>query len=196
MNPYDELGLSKTATQDEIRQQYKILAQQYHPDRGGDEEKFKKIKLAYELLNDLESRAYYDSTGEIPEVDNIRSEALGNLANILSQHLINLNVDTDDLILLMKRDIVKMKAALTTDIKTCGDFILKLEKILKKIKRKRQGENILKNFVEQQVTLRKNEMSMFTHRLSVCELMIEILEDYHFSLEEWTLLLAQQSTAS
>ena len=45
MNPYDELGVSVHATSEEIRQKYKTLAQIHHPDKGGDEETFKRIKL-------------------------------------------------------------------------------------------------------------------------------------------------------
>ena len=65
MNLYDELELSKDCTSEEIKQKYRLLAQIYHPDKAvfGDEEKFKRIKLAYETLSDPVKRAEYDSTG-------------------------------------------------------------------------------------------------------------------------------------
>lgn len=66
MNDYYEiLGVSKTATSDEIKKAYRTLAFKYHPDRNqGDkaaEEKFKKITEAYDVLSDDSKRRSYDS---------------------------------------------------------------------------------------------------------------------------------------
>ncbi len=66
-NYYDELGVSKSATLDEIKKAYRKLAIQYHPDKNsGDkaaEEKFKDISAAYEVLSDEKKRARYDQLG-------------------------------------------------------------------------------------------------------------------------------------
>lgn len=58
---YSTLGVAKTATQDEIKKAYRKLANKHHPDKGGDEEKFKSIKEAYETLSDENKRAAYDN---------------------------------------------------------------------------------------------------------------------------------------
>ena len=49
---YDILGVSKSASQDEIKKAFRKLAQKYHPDAGGDEDKFKEINEAYAVLSD------------------------------------------------------------------------------------------------------------------------------------------------
>ena len=57
---YTTLGVDKNASQEEIKKAYKTLANKHHPDKGGDQEKFKEISKAYEVLGDPSSRANYD----------------------------------------------------------------------------------------------------------------------------------------
>src|SRR5213075_2707203 len=65
---YETLGVSKTATEDEIRSAFRKLARKYHPDVAKDkkaaEEKFKQINEAYEVLSDPEKRTKYEQLGE------------------------------------------------------------------------------------------------------------------------------------
>lgn len=61
---YEILGVSKEASPDEIKRAYRKLALQYHPDKGGDQEKFKKLNEAYQTLSDPQKRAGYDQFGK------------------------------------------------------------------------------------------------------------------------------------
>ncbi len=61
---YSILGVSKTATEDEIKTAFRKLAHKYHPDKkGGDEKKFKEVSEAYAVLSDKKKRAEYDTYG-------------------------------------------------------------------------------------------------------------------------------------
>ncbi len=62
---YNILGVSKDASDDEIKKAYRKLAHQYHPDKaGGDENRFKEINEAYQVLSDKEKRSQYDQFGQ------------------------------------------------------------------------------------------------------------------------------------
>lgn len=63
---YEVLGISKSATEAEIKKAYRSLAMKYHPDKNKEkdaEAKFKEINEAYEILSDKDKRAKYDQFG-------------------------------------------------------------------------------------------------------------------------------------
>src|SRR5947209_10826370 len=60
---YEVLGVGKDASPDEIKKAFRRAAVQHHPDRGGDETKFKEINEAYEVLKDDAKRKRYDQFG-------------------------------------------------------------------------------------------------------------------------------------
>ena len=63
---YDQLGVARTATPDELKKAFRKLAMQFHPDRNSDagaETRFKQVNEAYEVLSDPEKRAVYDRFG-------------------------------------------------------------------------------------------------------------------------------------
>lgn len=90
---YEILGVSKTATAEEIKKAYRKVAMQFHPDRNpGDkaaEEKFKEAAEAYEVLSDADKKAQYDRYGHAGVSGNGRGGFSGsggmNMDDIFSQ---------------------------------------------------------------------------------------------------------------
>lgn len=76
-NFYDELGIPKTASQDEIKKAYRKMAMKWHPDKNQDNadatDKFQRISHAYSILSDPKKRDYYDRYGKVDE-DNFNFE--------------------------------------------------------------------------------------------------------------------------
>mgnify|MGYP005840903363 CR=1 FL=1 len=57
---YKVLGVSENASQEDIRKKYRSLSLKYHPDKGGDDKKFKELNEAYQILGNKENRDKYD----------------------------------------------------------------------------------------------------------------------------------------
>ena len=85
INPYRTLRLKKDASPDDIEAAYRRAARRTHPDRGGTEEKFRVVQLAYEVLRDPKRRAAFDATGDIGS--DRPDQSLVGIMELLSQSL-------------------------------------------------------------------------------------------------------------
>src|SRR3954471_9692450 len=67
---YKVLGVPASASKDEIRKAYRKLSKELHPDSGGDEERFKEVSAAYDVLGDEAKRKEYDDVRRLGPVGN------------------------------------------------------------------------------------------------------------------------------
>lgn len=74
---YKVLGVAKNASSDEIKRAYRRLAQEHHPDKGGNQEKFKEVNEAYQVLSDPQKKGQYDQFGTTFEQAQARGGAHG-----------------------------------------------------------------------------------------------------------------------
>jgi DnaJ-class molecular chaperone len=186
MTLYDELELTKGCTFDDIKHQYRILAQQHHPDKGGDVEKFKRIKFAYEVLSDPERRRVYDETASTDMPKDLRTEAITQLTHIFYKIMPNFDPDAGgNLIEAMKNEVSQMSLLIVLDQTTCKRFIKNLEGTRNKLKIKNPNEeNLILSLIEDQLIGRLADLKVFEERLQVTEIMTNMLTNYEFGFIE------------
>jgi curved DNA-binding protein CbpA len=189
MNLYQELELSPNCSQEDIKRQYRTMAHQHHPDRGGDAERFKRISLAYEVLSDPARRQEYDRTGQYHEDFTVRSEAIERLGNMINHYVPDLNSEIEDLIFKLRMDIQTATNTLENDIARCRNQINNSAVARNRLWVKKEAENFLKSFVEKLIERRETELTALVRRKKVFVLMLEILENYHFGPNEWRLAI-------
>lgn len=196
MTLYEELNLTPDCSFEEIKQQYRILARIHHPDLGGDEEKFKRIKFAYEILSDPKTREQYDETKSTNQPIIKRTEAIQELANIFNSIMANFDPNSNaNLISLMNDEVARVNLRVVTDINTCEKYISKLETVNNKIKVKDTNEdNIIESFVNQQIEWRKKDLDVFKTRLEIITIMLEILNNYEYGFLELINQLQESSS--
>jgi len=190
MTLYEELELQPNCSQEDIKQQYRTLAHQHHPDRGGDAERFKRISLAYEVLSDPERRARYDGTGQIDQDQGIRGEALERLGNMINHYVPNSNNELEDLIAKMRADINQAANQVGIELANNQRQIDNARIAHRKLRLKNTGENILKILVENLITRHESTAVVLLRRRLVLKLMSEMLDDYHYGDNEWLAALA------
>ena len=179
MNPYIQLDIPVDASLEEIKQRFRTLAHMHHPDKGGDEEVFKSIKLAYGILMDPIRRKQYDLTGDA-EIANIRDEAVTNIVQIILSIIPTFDPDQDDLIEIAKHKTNDMLTRENDQIANIQRDINNFEKVLTKLRIKNNGENILHNVIVNQIRDQRKDLLQNQQNVQVCTLMLEILKDYEY----------------
>lgn len=92
---YDELGVPRDATPEDIKRAYKRKAREHHPDRGGDNDQMARVNQAYAVLADPRKRDRYDKTGDgSPEVP-VAERARNLLYAIMSEALTKCDTKVD-----------------------------------------------------------------------------------------------------
>ena len=179
MNPYIQLDIPVDASLEEIKQRFRTLAHMHHPDKGGDEEVFKSIKLAYEILMDPIRRKQYDLTGDA-EIANIRDEAVTNIVQIIWSIITTFDPDQDDLIEIAKHKTNDMLTRENNQIADIQREINNFEKVITKLRIKNNSENILHNVIVNQIRDQRKNLLQNQQNVQVCTLMLEILKDYEY----------------
>lgn len=190
MNPYEILGVSIDATLEEIKSKYKQLANIHHPDKGGDEETFKLINLAYDILSDPIKRQNFQSDGIFFTDTSIEKDAHLKIEQLFFTHLENYNPDVGNFIQILNTDVQHQKQNVRKEIDNCKRYIFKLEKIKNKIKLKEEAQNIIEAIITKKIENCNRDLIRMGRDIQVLTNVENILNNYHYGDTDWFELLA------
>jgi len=185
MNPYKVLGVERTATVKQIKKAYKKLATKYHPDRpGGDVERFKDIKKAYEILMDKEARLYFDEHGEIQnqqKPSTIYELAIIKVMNHVASWIAISNVQAD-LVSHIIQNLNKEMNALKIEIQKGNQGIIQIEVARDRLKCD-SDDDVIGGFLDKKL----DDISEFFERsdkeTNVINKAIEIMKHYDWKAQ-------------
>ena len=175
-NLYDILGVKKTADAIEIKKAYRSRAQKSHPDRGGDEDEFHQISVAYQILSDKEKRKRYDETGEVnkpPSIEAMAQEVLISLFN----GVIEQGEFIGDIVKSLKKKIEAQQQAMQIEIPQRQEKIYKLQKLKNRII-SRKGDNFFAMALDARIDKIKNEITNLTQSIAVGAAALDMLANY------------------
>jgi curved DNA-binding protein CbpA len=181
---YGVLGVNPTATSGEIKAAYWRRAKDSHPDAGGSEQEFGRVKLAHDILSDPERRARYDRTGEVeePEPDNTEQGALGLIGMMLEAVLMS---DSDpiecDLVGVMKTQFLAQIGEVSRKLKVTRRSIERAERMRGRFRRNKPGDNTIERLLEWEIDVLKRSARMSEAALKQREQAIALLNDYDFA---------------
>lgn len=189
MDPFKILGVDRKATLKEIKQKYKQLANQHHPDKGGDEETFKLINLAYDILCDPIKKQNYIDSGVFYNDSTIHNDARIKVENLFLHFFSSHNPIMDDLLFMIMREIENQNQQVQGHITNCKNAISKLKLVKSKIHLKEGIENILENAINKTLDSWNLDIIKMDRELKVNEVSINILKNYHYGTGDWAELI-------
>jgi curved DNA-binding protein CbpA len=190
-NYYDTLGVNEDATNEEIKKAYRKKANEMHPDKGGSNEEFSRLSIAYKVLSDEDARKEYDSTGvtdDLPDevkaaINYIRNKFIS-LVNDICNTMDIESIETSNL-----RIIVKVSKAISSDIEMTkaaidrdNTLLSRLQKVSTKVttKGKTDKKNLFKSVtfemeetVQRHIAEMRNNMKMLDEANSLIKIYID-----------------------
>lgn len=176
---YTVLGLQKGASKDAIKKAYRKKVKKYHPDKGGDENTFRDIQEAYEVLSDDEKRAVYDLTGNIIK-ESLDTQAVELLAIEFKRVFDSL--DNKDLLirsvlsevkLRLKKEIEEKKRHIKYEQERYQFFLILKKRIKTK---KRKYRNIAREVIDNDIQYSRNGVLKLKQEIKTVEKAVHYLD--------------------
>lgn len=184
MSLYDDLGVNRDATAEEIRGAYRKRVMTSHPDRGGDREEFERVQNAYDVLSDPDRRARYDETGDEGGggPDNRFSEISAVIVTAFDHVVMQAGVRfrEADLIRQTCEALRQHKQGLEASIAQSNADRTKLKDMANRLSFDGDGPDILGNVMRQRIRNHENAIQAAQHKAQVIDQAIEYLNGYGF----------------
>lgn len=181
---YETLGISKSATQSEIKAAYRKMAVKYHPDKGGDPDKFVEVNLANEVLVNPSRRAKYDRGEGIGERGDPKTLLKERLTHMFFSLIDGVgDIDHEDLIELMGKNIKKVNEKIAQNVKNLDKDIKKLENIKSRISTE-EKENIFEIMLNARSHQLKTQIEDMEKEAKISKEMKKLLDKYSYKADE------------
>lgn len=183
MNPYKILNVPTDSTPEEIKKVYRKLSMIHHPDKGGNEDDFHKINLAYRVLSDNDKRRVYDEQEVILDEspDHVKNQVHGRLAVLFNEWL-DRSLKGEDLVLKdwMDEQLTDNKKKLLATNKQLEDAISKAEAVRERLHHRKDGESFLHDIIKSRVKSYRQVVFQQEQELVIIEEVQEALSEYDY----------------
>ncbi|WP_372809338.1 J domain-containing protein [Litorivivens sp.] len=175
MNPYDVLGISKEATQGDIKAAYKQAAQRAHPDKkeGGDATEYILIQEAYAILSDPQAKAHYDKTGE----------TAGNTRTVVEQRLVTLfaylldeSCDSGNLVHAAERAMSASNQSFVALLRKSEARLIRLRSLRTRVAA--QARNLFTELIDGRIEEEIANIANYERELDINNAVVDMLADY------------------
>ena len=197
MNPYEVLGVGQAANDGEIKGAFRRRARAAHPDHGGTDQEFARVKQAHLVLSDPARRAKFDKTGKVEDVNpDFQEQAALNEITAAISHVLMQEQEVADVkdaamrLLNQKRQQLEAQAA---PIKRALD---RGTKVKSRFKRRSKGENVIARMLDWQIAQWAEITAKLDAQIDVLKRACEIIRDYDFDRMPETVMWAPSMTTT
>jgi curved DNA-binding protein CbpA len=180
-DPYETLGLERSADLASIKKAYRKACSEAHPDKhGGDGRRQQEVNDAYAILSDTDRRARFDASGDTSPRGRLMENARAIVANEFSK-LMDSEFAVDP-ISLLRTALEQMKSQAFADRQTCSQRIRFLERKVKALKGPRE-DNFLAPVIEGKLAQARGQLAAIDQAVESFGLALEIIQAYSWALE-------------
>jgi curved DNA-binding protein CbpA len=139
MDPYEELGLPRDATDEQIKAAHRAGVRKNHPDAGGDPERFALVQRSYEILSKPERRARFDETGDTEDDQfgrqqaEIREAIQAFLSMILAT---DIDLEKNDMLEFARQQLRAIRARLAEQLRNARNQQRRTGQLAKRMKKR------------------------------------------------------------
>lgn len=187
---YVILGVSKSATDKEIKAAYRKLAMRWHPDRNAGsveaEEKFKKIKEAYEVLSDAVRRAHFDTTGDYKQATAKDDELTRTFITLFQSILQNLGTRAlhVDIVDSLRKELRRQDSQRLSNIENLkGQLDFKV-KVRDKFTYKGEGNPLLIEVLQTEISNSELQIAQLEGYAEMGKRMLEMCDEYSYNADD------------
>ena len=189
-DPYDLLGVARSANAQAIKTAYRQRVQTVHPDRGGDPEMFIAVARAFSLLSDPEARKLYDETGIVDEnaLESLRKDVAVILADMFDAAVATaiatgLGLDRVDFVGQMRSAVETGLAEARLSETKAGRDISSLDALRRRVRRHEEGRNLFVDRLSAQIAAKQEANQATRRRIVILEMARTELGNYASEIE-------------